>query len=108
MNYEFAARTSSLATETMKSVEVGGHQLLLANLDGRFYAVARKCTHFGGNLCNGKLVDGIVTCHKHGARFDLRTGRAVGQATMLIFHKLPKDLRSYPVKIEGDQVLIGI
>jgi nitrite reductase/ring-hydroxylating ferredoxin subunit len=42
MGFEFAALTSDLANEKMKGVEVGGQQLLLANLDGRFYAVARK------------------------------------------------------------------
>jgi 3-phenylpropionate/trans-cinnamate dioxygenase ferredoxin subunit len=92
----------------MISVEVEGQSLLLANVGGTYHAVSLKCTHMGEDLCNGSLDGKTVTCPMHGARFDVTTGQAVGKAKLWLIPTMPKNLHSYPVKIEDGKILIGL
>ena len=108
MAFVAAATTSELANGAMKAVDIGGQDLLLAKVEDAYYAVARRCTHMAENLCDGKLEGRIVTCPRHGARFDVTTGKAVGKARLLFIATTPKNLATYPVKIDGTEVLIGL
>ena len=49
----------------MRMVLVGGKEVLLANVDGAYYAIPNKCTHVGEPLAQGKLEGRIVTCPRH-------------------------------------------
>ncbi len=82
-----------------QTVEVGGVEVVLVNLDGKFYAIEDVCTHDGGPLGEGKLEGCALICPRHGARFDVRTGAAL---------KMPAvdPAPTYSVKIEGENVLI--
>jgi 3-phenylpropionate/trans-cinnamate dioxygenase ferredoxin subunit len=100
------AQTSEIAPGSMKRLEHNGQEILLANVGGTFYAISERCTHLGGHLSRGTIQDGIVTCPRHGSRFDVRTGQAVNGATILFLHMDVKNVRSYPVKIVGNDVLI--
>jgi len=108
VKYIACNQTADLAPGTMTSVEVEGQTLLLANVGGTYYAVSRKCTHMGENLCNGSLDGRTVTCPLHGARFDVTTGQAVGKAKLWLIPTMPKNLQSYPVKVEDQRILIGL
>ncbi len=108
MNFVAAAKTSEIAPGTMKAVSAGGKQVLLANVDGAFYAMQKNCPHLGFNLCKGKLNGTIVTCGLHHAGFDLKDGSAVDPANLILFKMKTKNAATYPTKIEGDQVLIGV
>jgi 3-phenylpropionate/trans-cinnamate dioxygenase ferredoxin subunit len=108
MTFVAAAATSELANGAMKAVDIGGQELLLAKIEDAYYAVARRCTHMAENLCDGTLEGRIVTCPRHGARFDVTTGKAVGKARLLFIATTPKNLATYPVKIAGTEVLIGL
>jgi 3-phenylpropionate/trans-cinnamate dioxygenase ferredoxin subunit len=77
-------------------------------MDGSLYAIANKCSHLGGSLAKGSLEGSTVTCPRHGAQFDLKTGAAVGKARIAIVNMGVKDIKSYPVKIVETQVLVGI
>jgi 3-phenylpropionate/trans-cinnamate dioxygenase ferredoxin subunit len=80
-------------------VEVAGRLLCLANVQGTIYAVNDECTHISGPLDQGELEGYILTCPWHLARFDVRTGQVLrGPARA--------DLPVYPVRIEGDAVLV--
>jgi 3-phenylpropionate/trans-cinnamate dioxygenase ferredoxin subunit len=102
------AQTSEIPSGSMKNVQVDDAEILIANVDGTFYAVAGRCTHLRGHLSEGQLRDGIVTCPRHGARFDVRTGHAVGSAQLLFLKTTPRDLETYTVKIEAQDVLVGL
>ena len=52
-------------------------RIALCNVNGRFYAIDDVCTHDGGPLDQGVLEDNLVECPRHGAKFDVETGRAV-------------------------------
>lgn len=59
----------------MKHVEVRGKEILIANIDGKFYALNDRCGHMNALLSMGNLAnDNIVTCPFHGARFDIISG----------------------------------
>lgn len=108
MEFIRAADTSELPVGTMKKVVLGGAAILLANVDGVYYAINNKCPHLGGSLADGTLAGPIVTCPRHGARYDVRTGQAVHEAQILFVKTMPKEAQPYPVKVEGTSVLVGL
>ena len=72
-----------------KVVWDGDTPILVVNLDGDFYAVEDKCTHEDYELSAGSVdpADGSIECVLHGARFDLRSGRALcGPAYLPVAH----------------------
>lgn len=85
--------------ETML-VEVSDEQVLLANVDGTLYAIGEECTHEGGSLSEGWVEEGQVECPVHGSLFDLKTGENTGPPAA-------EPVQSYPVRIDGDDVLVG-
>lgn len=83
-----------------KLVEVDFVRIALFNLDGEIYAIDDVCTHDGGPLVEGTVVNGCeVICPRHGARFDIRTGAALSFPAF-------EPTRSYAVQVDGDDVLI--
>ena len=83
------------------SVEVGGQEVALFNIEGSFYAISNTCTHQGGPLSQGEATSTMVTCPWHGARFDLRTGAAAGGPAS-------KGVPTYRVVVEDDDVNIEL
>jgi len=108
MEFVRIADTSELAPGQMKQAQADGQDILLANVDGQYYAVANRCTHLGGLLCDGSLAAGIVVCPRHGARFDVRTGAAVAGPKILFFERSVKSLLSFQVLIDGTRVFVGL
>jgi 3-phenylpropionate/trans-cinnamate dioxygenase ferredoxin subunit len=93
------ANTTDVAPGKVRSIEVAGKRLALCNVDGQFYLIDDVCTHDGGSLDQGELFGYEIECPRHGARFDVRTGRV---------RRLPAILpiRTYPVTVEDDEVLV--
>lgn len=109
MDYVRVASVKDVAAGKMVPVEAGGKKLLLANVDGKYHAAQRKCPHLGFNLCKGTLEGHAVVCPLHKAKFDLETG-AVDRDPKLLFIKMTakSDLAVYPVKVEGEDILVGV
>ena len=76
--FEEVGQISEVPAGALKIVKVGGIDVMVANLDGKLYAIANKCTHLGGPLGRGKLVGAVVQCPWHGSKFDVKTGAVVG------------------------------
>ena len=57
-----------------KTAEVGGDPIAIFNVDGAYYAIGDSCTHQGAPLSGGHVVDNVVTCPWHGAKFDITNG----------------------------------
>lgn len=108
MEYIRVASKAELPANKMIMVVVGGKEILLSNIDGSYYAIANKCTHFGGSLVKGSLDGSIVTCPRHGAKFDVKTGQAVGDAKIGFVKMKVKAEESYPVKVNGTEIFVGI
>ena len=47
-----------------------------------------------------------MTCPRHGSRFDVKTGKAVGKAKVAFIKIMPKDEKSYVVKVEGTDIML--
>jgi nitrite reductase/ring-hydroxylating ferredoxin subunit len=91
---------NDLLAGKMKLVEVNGIPILLANIEGEYFAIENKCTHRGCKLSNGTLIGKIVKCKCHGSSFNVKTGEVVhGPAS--------KPEPKYIVKIEGDEILVS-
>ena len=81
-------------------LEWEGKQIVLINQGGTIYAIDDLCTHDHGPLGDGRIEDFEIICPRHGARFDLRTGKAT---------RLPavEDIHSYPIRIRERFIEIG-
>ena len=77
----------------MKHVEVQEKEILLANSDGKVYALCDRCSHMNAPLSIGTLNGKVVTCPLHGARFDVATGKKVGESMAPDPSKFPKPLQ---------------
>jgi 3-phenylpropionate/trans-cinnamate dioxygenase ferredoxin subunit len=106
MEYVRVADASELAPGQMGRVQVDGHDILLANVEGNFYALGNRCPHRGGLLSDGSLVGGVVQCPKHGARFDLRTGRAVSGPTTWLFQRAVHDALPLQLLVDGTEIFV--
>ena len=71
------ATISELPPGGKKLTEVNGQAIAVFNVDGNFYAIDDVCTHDGGPLADGELIGCEIQCPRHGARFDVRTGKAL-------------------------------
>jgi 3-phenylpropionate/trans-cinnamate dioxygenase ferredoxin subunit len=100
------AEKSELDSGKVKAVKVGDSEVLLANVDGVFYALSLKCTHMGGDLSKSQLEGKIVTCPKHHAQFDVTTGKVVTHPKMGLLHPKAKDAKTYEVKVENGNIMI--
>ena len=95
------AQTSNLSPGTGKVVRADGRNLALFNVEGTFFAIDNACTHRGGPLGEGTLNGDTVECPWHGASFNVKTGAVNDPPAQT-------DVRSYPVKIEGNNVLVEL
>jgi 3-phenylpropionate/trans-cinnamate dioxygenase ferredoxin subunit len=96
---EPVARASEIAPGTMRRVAVEGCDVLVCNVAGAFYAVEDVCTHDGEPLDGGELDGNRVMCPRHGALFDVTTGKAL---TLPAIAPLP----TFDVRVDGDDIYV--
>jgi 3-phenylpropionate/trans-cinnamate dioxygenase ferredoxin subunit len=82
-------------------VEIDQEYLVVFNLGGQIFAIADLCTHDDGPLGEGEIEGQAVVCPRHGARFDLRSGKALTLPAV-------KDISAYPVRVVDGQIEVGI
>ena len=99
----------------MKEIAVEGREILLAKVGNRYYATDNHCPHMGAKLSQGKLEGTVVTCPRHGSRFDLSDGHVVrwlnAPGLLSALGKLlkpPRPIGTYQVKLDGDTILVEI
>jgi 3-phenylpropionate/trans-cinnamate dioxygenase ferredoxin subunit len=109
------AKVSDLDNGMMKKVVIGERSILLAKGQGRVYATGALCPHLQADLSEGTLRGTVLTCHLHGSQFDIRDGHVLrwtdlsGTLRTYAAKALPpRPLPTYPVRIEGDRVLVDI
>jgi len=95
------ARVEDVPVGTVRVVEAGGRRIALRNYDGKFYAIDDECTHDRGPLEQGELIGGEIECPRHGARFDVTTGRPT---------RLPavRPVRSYNVTVSDGSISVEV
>jgi 3-phenylpropionate/trans-cinnamate dioxygenase ferredoxin subunit len=85
----------------MKQINVAGRRLLLAYVDGNFYAIDDTCSHEDASLSRGSLKGELLKCPLHGSRFNVRTGEVMEDPA-------EENLRTYAVRVEGSSILIQV
>jgi|SRR5262245_34969636 nitrite reductase/ring-hydroxylating ferredoxin subunit len=97
------ARVGELAPGVMKEVDLGGRQVLLAFVDGSYFAFARHCPHEEADLKEAGqfLSGGQIRCNNHSYCFDLKSGEC----------SLPKGgapLTVLPTEARGEEICIRL
>lgn len=106
MSYVDTAGTDEVPPDTMKAAVAGGREVVLVNHEGAYHALPRYCPHMGGDLADGTLTGGTITCPRHGSVFDVTTGRALEGPHIIFLHLKPKDTVTYQVRVEDDRILV--
>ena len=83
-----------------KEFTVGDKIICVANVDGEFSAMDNVCVHRGGPLGQGMVIDGKVVCPWHGWQYNPKTGVPDENSSLHV--------AVYPIKLQGDDVLIEI
>ena len=95
------ARIAELPPGKMRRVDVGKLRILLANVDGQFYATDDTCSHEDASLSTGFLKGEWVKCPLHGSRFNVRTGEVADEPAEV-------NLRTYDVRIDGNDICLNL
>lgn len=85
---------------TIKGVRLGGREIAVAHVGGRYYAFDAYCPHSGWPLTWGALYGERLVCGLHAWQFDLRTGDALVPA-------VPGCLLTFPVRVDGEALLVA-
>jgi len=96
-----ACAVSDLKEDGAISVVLGGDEIAIVQAEGEVFAIRDWCSHAAVPLSEGDVVGTTIECWLHGSCFDLRTGRPTSMPATV-------PVPVYPVKIEGDDVLVSI
>ena len=99
MAWQHAASLNSIRDGRVIGVNIDGTPVALYNLRGEIFATHGICTHALALLSEGWVEDGKIECPLHQGQFDIRTGKA-------LCAPLTQDLRTYAVKVEGDNIFV--
>jgi 3-phenylpropionate/trans-cinnamate dioxygenase ferredoxin subunit len=98
--YDIAPVTSLLEGERL-FVELEGRPIVLFNLAGKLFAIGDVCSHDNGPVGDGEIEGNEIICPRHGARFDIRSGKATSLPAIV-------DIPAYPVRILEGTIQIGV
>lgn len=100
-SFEQVATLADFGTGDRIAVVFDDRAVVVFRVGTELYAVEDVCSHDGQPLTDGPLANGSVECPRHGARFDLKTGRPLCMPAV-------EPINVYKVKLEGDNVLLGV
>jgi 3-phenylpropionate/trans-cinnamate dioxygenase ferredoxin subunit len=92
---------NEIPPEAVKVVRTPSARIAVCNVDGEFFAIEDKCTHDGGVLDQGELFGAEIECPRHGARFDVRTGKALTLPAVY-------PVKTFPVRVEGNEIQVEV
>ena len=95
------ANKSEFSDPGKLTVEVEDRVVVVFRVDGQFYCLDDVCTHDGGPLGEGQLCDHAIACPRHGAKFDIRTGKPLTMPATA-------PTAVHEVKVEGDAVYVRL
>jgi len=95
------AETKDVLKKQMQVFNVKGQEILVINVEGKFYALENRCPHLGYPLFFGSLEGDTLICGFHSAKFNVRTGKSLGLVTS-------EPLKTFPVKIHDSSIFIEV
>ena len=102
-DYVEVCKVSEISNRQMKHVEINGKEIAIANLDGKFYAFAERCGHMNARLSRGNINQNIVTCPFHAAKFDVTSGKKIGEPVL----EIPPGMEPLPPKWQKYMEIVG-
>jgi 3-phenylpropionate/trans-cinnamate dioxygenase ferredoxin component len=109
MAREKLCAVSEFPSDGRKLFKIGGKDIAVFLIDGKYYAINGKCTHMGGPLIKGKLEGKTINCPEHHAVYNLETGELLQQVGKLAgLLKKAKNAEVYPVEVDGDTLFISL
>jgi len=100
-DYKKVAKVSDIPEGEVESFFIDGDAIAICSVEGNFYAFRDECTHQCFTLSDGDLDGERITCCYHGAEFNVRTGEVLCLPAV-------EPLEIYPVKIDGDDILVKL
>jgi 3-phenylpropionate/trans-cinnamate dioxygenase ferredoxin component len=100
-NFTRVASVAGFSDPGRELVEVEDRLVALFHVGGKFYAIDDVCTHDGGPLAEGVLEGFAIACPRHGAKFDIRDGRALTMPAT-------QPTVAHEVKVEGNDVFVRL
>ena len=101
LEYVTVAEVGELGDGERLIVDIADEQIAVFNIAGLYYAIAAVCSHNEGTAAEGEVDEYEIACPRHGAKFDIRNGRVLTLPAIV-------DIPAYPVRIEGDEIQIGL
>jgi 3-phenylpropionate/trans-cinnamate dioxygenase ferredoxin component len=95
------APVSELGNGERIFVEIDELPIVIFNIAGELFAIGDLCSHDNGPLGEGEIEGNQVVCPRHGARFDIRTGKALTLPAVV-------DIPAYPIRVVNGQIEVGI
>ncbi len=99
--YVAVATTDEIPSGSRKLLEVDGRAIAVFNIAGTYYCIADVCSHDDGPVVEGALDEYEIECPRHGAHFDVRSGKVLSFPAIV-------DIPAYPVRVEDGEVLVGL
>src|SRR5213080_4063351 len=95
------AKTTDLPEAGQMLVELEDRIVVLFKVGGEYFCIDDVCTHDGGPLSEGRLENHSIACPRHGAKFDIRTGKALTMPATV-------NTAAHEVKIEGEDIFVRL
>jgi len=100
-DFKRACALSDLTDGESLAVEIGGEPVAIVRTEGEVFAIRDVCSHAEVALTEGEVDGYTIECWLHGSCFDVRTGKPTSLPATV-------SVPVYPVKIEGDDVLVSM
>jgi 3-phenylpropionate/trans-cinnamate dioxygenase ferredoxin component len=101
VNYIDIAPADQLPNGERLFIEVEGRSIVILNLGGNYHAIGDVCTHDNGPVGDGEVEGNEIICPRHGARFNIETGKVTSLPAVV-------DIPAYPVRLENGMLQVGI
>ncbi|MGB5622805.1 MAG: non-heme iron oxygenase ferredoxin subunit [Gammaproteobacteria bacterium] len=95
------AREGGIPFGSFAELETDDHLIAVFNIDGNLYAIEDVCTHDGAELAGGPIQGDQIICPRHGARFCLRTGKALSAPAY-------EDISTFEVRIHEGRIQVCV
>jgi len=95
------AEVSELPPGERLFLSIGNQPVVVLNIAGELFAIGDVCSHDSNPLDDAPVEGEAIVCPRHGARFDLRSGKALCLPAV-------DDIPTYPVRVKDGKIELGV
>ncbi|MBS62077.1 non-heme iron oxygenase ferredoxin subunit [Salinisphaera sp.] len=96
-------RVGDIADQQCLRCDIDDEPIAVYNLGGEYFAIEDRCSHDDGELADGWVDDGCAVCPRHGARFDIRTGRVMAPPAYEDIHSFALRVVDGVIEVRDDR-----